>query len=113
MTLSNTLPRIVPAAVLALGWTALSFGALTATPAEARGNQPHYTVELAQPAKETRAIAGGVAWSCAGTTCVAAKGTSRPVIMCTRLQREVGPIASFTTDGKALKEDKLVRCNEQ
>jgi hypothetical protein len=115
MTLSLPLFRplssVVPAAVLALGWTALTFGALTATPAEARSSQPHYTAELTAPAKDSRVIAGGVAWSCQGTTCVAAKGTSRPVIMCTRLQREAGEIASFSTAGEALSDEKLAACN--
>lgn len=111
MALSLSLSRAVPVAAIALGWTALSFGAITATPAEARGNAPHYSVELAAPAKEARTIAGGIAWSCEGTTCVAGKGSSRPEVMCARLQREVGQIASFTTDGKALPAEKLASCN--
>ncbi|WP_128891150.1 hypothetical protein [Erythrobacter sp. HKB08] len=110
MTLSLSRARVLPVAVLAAAWTTLTFGALT-SPVEARGNTPFYTAELAAPAKEARTVAGGVVWQCEGTTCVAAKGTSRPVVMCMRLNRELGDVASFKTKGKALADEKLARCN--
>ena len=69
------------------------------------------TAELAAPASETTVIAGGLAWNCAGTQCVATKGTSRPIRICNQLKRDVGTIVSFTANGEALDADKLAQCN--
>lgn len=100
------------AAFAALAWTALSFGAaITPTPASAGETGPFYRAELAAPAAEARPIAGGVAWSCSDTRCAAGKGKSRPVIVCARLAKEVGPVASFVANGEALDEEQLARCN--
>lgn len=112
MTLS--LPRSVNLAAIvgAVAWTTASFGAaLAPAPAAAASNAPYYTAELAQPAKDRVFVAGGVAWQCNGTTCVAEKGTSRPMRICRELQRDVGEIAGFTAKGEALAEDKLAKCN--
>ena len=97
----------------AIAYTGLTFGlAVTPTAAEARTNGYFYTVELAQPvAAPTTTVAGGVAWACEGTTCVARKGSSRPLRMCRELQREHGEIAAFVADEKALEADKLAQCN--
>lgn len=111
MTLS--LPRLtnLSAIALGLGYTALTFGtALTPAPAIASSG-PYYTAELAAPASENRTVAGGVAWSCQGTTCVAGKGTSRPIRMCRELQRSMGDVTAFTAKGEALEADDLARCN--
>lgn len=111
MTLS--LPRLtnLSAIALGIGYTALTFGAAIA-PAPAHANPGvYYTAELTAPASETRAIAGGVAWSCKGTTCVAGKGTSRPMRVCRELQREMGEVKAFTAKGEELEADKLARCN--
>ena len=112
MTLSNspsTKLGVFGAAVL---YTAAGFGALLApTAAEARGNGPFYTAELAQPATERTVIAGGVAWTCEGTKCVAGKGTSRPLRVCRELQRDTGDVVAFTAKGEALDADKLAKCN--
>ena len=109
MTIS--LPRASRLAVFAsaLAYTTLSFGTLTA-PVAAQGGA-YYTATLAQPADDNRAVAGGVAWICEGTTCVANKGTSRPSRICRGLAREFGEITAFTANGEALPEDKLARCN--
>ncbi|WP_108788895.1 CC_3452 family protein [Erythrobacter sp. Alg231-14] len=111
MTLS--LPRISRFAglSLALVYTAVSFGVATSSAPLSAQSGPYYTATLAQPAEDNRAVAGGVAWNCAGTTCVANKGTSRPSRVCRGLAREFGEIVSFTADGEALAEDKLSRCN--
>lgn len=96
----------------ALMYTAAGFGALTMpTAAQARDTGPFYTAELAQPAEETTVIAGGVAWKCVDTTCVAGKGTSRPLRMCRELQRDLGEVVSFTTKGEQLAESRLEKCN--
>lgn len=96
----------------ALVWTAASMGTLmTPSAAEARGNGPYYTAELAAPASENTVIAGGVAWTCSGTQCVAGRGTSRPLRICSQLQRDVGIIVSFTANGETLDDAKLAKCN--
>lgn len=112
MTLS--LPRNGRFGVLALAaiYTTFSFGVLTApAPANAASNGVYYTAELAQPASDSRAVASGIAWSCKGTTCRAAKGNSRPLRICRGLSREFGEVTSFTAKGKELAEDKLASCN--
>lgn len=111
MTLS--LPRLtnLSAIALGLGYTALTFGtALAPAPANASSGA-FYTAQLAAPTSESRAIAGGVAWSCQGTTCVANRGTSRPLRVCRELQRKVGEVTAFTANGDALEGEDLARCN--
>lgn len=112
MTLSLPTHGKAVAAFAALAWTALSFGAaLAPAPANAAEAGPFYRAELAAPAGEARPIAGDLAWSCSDTSCAAGKGKSRPVIVCARLAKEVGPVASFVADGEALDEQDLARCN--
>ena len=111
MTLSLPRKANIGAIGLALSWTALSFGAAISPAPAMAASGPYYTVELAAPAKDSRAVAGGVAWKCAETTCVAGKGTSRPVKVCRELQREFGTVAKFTSDGEELDADKLAKCN--
>lgn len=103
----------VGAFAAALAYTGLTFGlALAPTAAEAKTNGYYYTVELAQPVDgQTTTVAGGVAWACKGTTCVADKGSSRPLRMCRELQREHGAITAFTANDEALDADKLAQCN--
>ncbi|MDY7097084.1 MAG: hypothetical protein SXU28_03000 [Pseudomonadota bacterium] len=80
-------------------------------PVTTQAAAPYYTATLAAPAEDDRAVAGGVAWNCRDTTCVAAKGTARPMRICRGLAREFGEITSFTAKGKALSEEKLAKCN--
>lgn len=113
--MSITLPRInaVGAAGMALVWTALSFGLVTA-PSPATAQTPgkaFYRAELAQPATQTRAIAGDLVWTCQGTSCTANKGTSRPLRVCRDVQRKFGEVVSFTTRNEALPSDQLAKCN--
>ena len=111
MTLS--LPRTGRFTVLALAlvYTGLSFGVATSTSPLAAQSGAYYTATLAQPAADDRAVAGGVAWACQDTTCVANKGSSRPSRICRGLAREFGEVTSFTANGEALAEDELARCN--
>ena len=110
MTLS--LPRLgrISVFALALVYTGLSFGIATSAPLAAQGG-PYYSATLAQPADETRAVAGGVAWACQGTTCIANKGTARPERVCRGLAREFGEISAFVANGEALTPEKLATCN--
>ncbi len=113
MTLS--LPRFgtVGAIGLAIAWTAVSFGAAV-SPAPAIAQTPskaYYRAELAQPASETRAIAGELVWACNGTSCIADKGTSRPLRICREVNRKFGQVTSFTARGEALPAQELEKCN--
>ena len=112
MTLSLPNFSRLGALVMALAYTSITFGVLTApAPAIAMSKGPYYVAELAAPASESRTVAGGVAWYCEGTTCRAAKGTSRPLRICRGLQREFGEVKSFETKGEALAENRLAKCN--
>lgn len=112
MTLSLPKLRSFSAVTLALVWTSLTFGAaISPTGAEARGATPYYTAQFAAPAAEETAIIGGVVWQCAGTTCLAAKASSRPVTLCKRVARELGEVTSFTAGEKALEAEELATCN--
>lgn len=112
MTLSNSLSGRVGVFALALIYTTFSFGILVSpAPATAKSSGPYYVAELTAPAKEARAVAGGIAWSCEDTTCVAGKANSRPLRICRSIKREFGEVKSFIADGEQLAEDKLATCN--
>ena len=90
--------------------TALSFGATT-SPAHAAG-AAFYEVQLAAPVDGTRTeIQNGVAWKCQGDTCRGSQGTSRAEVVCARLARKVGEVASFTARGGTLDAEGLAKCN--
>lgn len=85
----------------------LAFGSAPATAATG----PHYRAELASPAPQARFVARDVVWTCDGTNCTAARGTSRPAIMCASLAKAAGPVSSFAAGGKTLDAAELARCN--
>lgn len=90
----------------------LPLAALAAPAAvDARSNGTWFTVELATPTEQSRAIAGGVVFHCEGATCIAPRSGDRPLRVCSELRREVGAIASFTAGGDAMNEQMLARCN--
>ncbi len=110
MTLSPTLTGRAVIFVMALFYTALTFG-VAVTPAQAKNSGPYYTAELAEAAKDDRVVARGVAWKCTGTSCRAGKGNSRAINICRGLHRKFGEVKSFTAKGEALPADKLAKCN--
>ena len=90
--------------------TALSFGATT-TPVHA-ATGAFYEVQLAAPvdgAKTT--VISDVAFRCDGATCRGSQGTSRAEVVCARLARKVGEVASFTAKGESLDAEGLAKCN--
>lgn len=97
--------------VMALAYTGLTFGAATAPSPAAAQAGGYYIASLAQPSEDSRVVAGGVAWLCEGTTCIANKGTSRPVRVCRGLARKIGEITGFSTKGETLAQDQLAECN--
>jgi hypothetical protein len=97
--------------VLPLIGVALASGsAMLPITANAAGGA-YYRAELANPAATGKFVARGVVWSCTGTSCVAGRGTSRPLLMCAGLAKEAGQVKSFAADGKALEAEDLSRCN--
>ncbi len=111
MNLSSPASNRAGVFALALIYTSFTFG-FAINPAPALANSgAYYTAELVAPAKDDRLVASGVAWKCQGTTCHAAKGTSRPLRICRGLARKFGEVSSFTSKGEALAEDRLAKCN--
>lgn len=113
MTNTLSLPRTGKLAVLAtaLLYTGVTFGVATSTaPANAAGNA-YYTATLTAPAGENRAVAGGVAWACEGSTCVANKASARPLRICRGLNRKFGEVVTFKVDGEELAAEELAKCN--
>ncbi|MEW4449193.1 hypothetical protein [Qipengyuania sp. JC766] len=108
MTLSLPRTRLLTVAA-ALGYTAFTFGALTA-PVEAR-DAAYYKVQLAEPTAQEKVIVRGTAFVCRDDKCIAAKGRSRAEVMCGRLRKEVGPIVSFSADGTAFTAEQIAACN--
>lgn len=113
--MSLALPRSgsIGAIGLALTWTAISFGAaLSPTPAVAQApGKAYYRAELAQPVTANRQIAGDLVWTCNGTSCVAGKGTSRPLRVCREVNRKLGEVTNFSAKGETLPAEDLARCN--
>ena len=106
-----TSPAPVLSGILPLIGVALAGGsALLPAAANAAGGA-YYRAELASPAPKGKFVARGIVWSCTGTDCVDARGTSRPLIMCAGLAREAGQVKGFIADGKALEAEDLARCN--
>lgn len=71
----------------------------------------YYDVVLAAPTEEATMIAGGVVFTCEGTTCEGPRSRDRALRVCSELRREVGTITSFTANGEALSDAQLARCN--
>lgn len=113
MTNSFSLPSAGKFAILAsaLLYTGALFGVATSgSPLEAAG-PAYYSATLAAPTSETRFVAGGVAWTCEGTTCVANKASSRPLRICRGLNRKSGQIANFKVLGQPIEAEELAKCN--
>ncbi|MFA9201135.1 MAG: hypothetical protein ACEQR8_08105 [Cypionkella sp.] len=111
MTLSLPSSAKPAAALVALAWTALTFGTAVAPGPVQAAEGPYYRAELASPVSPTKSIVSGTVFNCNGTGCAAGKATSRPAIVCARLVRQVGPVARFTANGKDFAADELARCN--
>lgn len=108
-----SLPRTGKLAILAsaLVYTGATFGIATSgAPLNAAGT-PYYSATLTAPAGEARAVAGGIAWTCEGATCVAGKASARPLRICRGLNRKFGEIATFKVEGEAITAEELAKCN--
>lgn len=83
-----------------------------AVPASAQSGG-FYRAELAAPLDAPRKeVLNGVVWRCEGASCTAPKASSRAEIVCGKLARKVGAIASFSHGEDALDDAALSRCNK-
>lgn len=96
---------------LSLAGAATIGGLAYASAAAAAPGGAYYRAELVGAASEARFVARDVVWACKGGSCIASRGSSRPLIMCLALVKKAGAVSSFTADGKALEADELARCN--
>ena len=101
-------PRLIALSALALAVAAAPQGAPMAQP---QGGGAFYAAVIAAPATAPRLAAGGVAWTCEGTSCVAPRGTARPLRICRELKRKTGTITQFAVNGEPLSGEELARCN--
>ena len=82
--------------------------ALISSPAFAAGNfeaQP-----VTRPALE-RFVAGDTSWRCGETGCSSGRTATRAALVCSSLVRTVGPLRSFSADGRAFDSAALEACN--
>lgn len=111
--MSITFPRTGRLAILASAmiYTGLSFGVATSSsPLQAAGGA-YYTATMASETEAQSRVLGGVAWTCQGTTCVANKGSARPLRICRGLARKMGEVASFKANGEEISAEELAKCN--
>jgi len=65
---------------------------------------------VTRPAHE-RFVAGDNAWRCGEAGCSSARTATRPALACSTLVRAVGPLRSFSVDGRAFDAAALEACN--
>lgn len=105
----SSLNQLVFVAAALLG-TVMSFGATT-SPARA-ADTAYYEVQLATPLASAKTqVLNDVAWKCQGDTCRGNQGTSRAEVVCARLARKLGEVASFSARGETLDAEGLAKCN--
>lgn len=81
--------------------------ALLAAPAVA-GTYAATPLAKAQPGQ---VVTRDLAWSFKDGAFVGRTDQSRPVVLCQGLAKKVGPLGSFTVDGRALSAAELAKCN--
>ena len=104
-------PAPVLSGILPLIGVALAGASAMLPAAASAAGGAYYRAELSAPAPKGKFVARGIVWSCEGTSCVGARGSSRPLMMCASLVREAGEVKGFIADGKALEAEELARCN--
>jgi len=67
---------------------------------------------VTRPAHE-RFAAGDNGWRCGEAGCSSARTSTRPAMVCASLVREVGPLRSFSVDGRAFDAAALEACNSR
>jgi hypothetical protein len=93
---------------------AATFSALllvSPTVASAAPQGPYYVAAPAAAPTEASYVTRNTIWACNAQARVAGKAPDRAEVMCERIVKEVGKLASFTAGGSALDADALAKCN--
>ncbi len=71
------------------------------------------TATLQTPQAQTNFIAAHAVWDCAGASCVAgtAPDDTATVTGCKDLAKKVGRLSAYASEGKALDDKALAKCN--
>jgi len=78
------------------------------TPAFATG---YFDAQPVTRPSHERFVARDNAWRCGDTGCSSARTATRPALVCSSLVRAVGPLRSFSVDGRAFDAAALEACN--
>jgi len=89
---------------------ALLFLAFLSTPAFAAG---YFEAQPVAPPAQQRFVARDNAWRCGEAGCSSARTASRPDLVCAGLVRVVGPLRSFSVDGRAFGAEQIEACNSR
>ncbi len=81
---------------------------LAATPAYASS---YYRAELAVAPADARLVLRDSVWRCGGSSCAGTEGSSRPMVVCSLLARQVGKLRSYHSAGKPFSSEELDKCN--
>lgn len=101
------LPVRIAAMLLALG---LMPAPVLMTPALAAPTG--WSATLRAPLSQQRQeIVNSVLWKCTGDQCLAPAQGSRPLFVCQKVVRKLGPVARFTSPVGELSADDLAKCN--
>jgi len=84
--------------------------AFLSTPAFAAG---YFEAQPVTRAAQERFVARDNAWRCGEAGCSSARTASRPDLVCAGLVRTVGPLRSFSVDGRAFSSEQLEACNSR
>lgn len=86
--------------------------ALSLLPAPALAAPTGWSATLRAPLPQPRQeIVNSVLWKCAGDQCLAPAQGSRPLFVCQKVVRKIGPVARFTSPAGELSADDLAKCN--
>lgn len=71
-----------------------------------------WTAQLETPLAAPRQdVVNSVLWKCAGDRCTGPAQGSRPVFVCQKVVRKLGPVARFASPDGELPAADLARCN--
>lgn len=93
-------------------WIRLGLAAAMMAGGEAHAAQNGHEALFATPVEKPRIVVRDLLWQCEGPRCIAPRESdSRPVIVCSAMAHELGPVLEFSTRGVRLDAAALARCN--
>lgn len=73
---------------------------------------PGYVASFANPVSQPKLVSSERVWTCSDSVCTAQGSATSPAQhICSRLAREMGVIASFSSRGEAFTPEALAACN--